>query len=230
MYRAIDRLYIGDLLFISTIVIINYVVYIDIWPKTFLFLLAVIISINLYFLRLGKSGITVPLWIIPLLGLTSLLTIQILESIYSLLILYTFSILLIIVVDTSTIRLLNELQYSELLIFLISTIAILSLLLHLDNLNWILLGPLTEFLLVKVISPAPFTKNFSIMVFAITILSSLLVSILFHTNPCFVVLALIMNSFKALAYKPIYLTLSLSADYLLRFIMVGALTWSIGIY
>ena len=230
MYKAFDRLYIVDLLLVSTIVIVNYILDIDIWPRIFLYLIAVIASINIYFIRLRRSSIIVPVWIIPLLGLTSLLATYLLENIYGLLLLYTLSIILVIVINVSIIRLLDKLWFPESLLFLILALTTIILLLHIDNLIWILLGPISELLLVKTISPVSSTNNSSFILIPFLILSSLLVSTISHVGPYLVVLALIMNSFKALVQKPRSITLSLSVDYLLRFTAMVLLTWSIGIY
>jgi len=230
LYGVFDRLYIADLLLVSAIVITNYILDIDIWPKTFLYLTAVIASINIYFIRLRRSSIIVPIWIIPLLGLTSLLATYLLENTYGLLLLYTLSILLVIIINVSIIRLLDKLWFPESLLFLILALIAITLLLHIDNINWILLGPISELLLVKTISPVSSTNNFSFTLIPFLILSSLLVSIISNVGLYLVVLALIMNSFKALAQKPRSITLSLLVDYLLRFTAMVLLTWSTGIY
>ncbi len=230
MHMVIDRLYVSDLLIVSVIVISNYILDIDIWSKIFLYLTVFMVSINLYFIRLRKSSITVPICIIPLLGLTNLLATYYLGNVYGLLLLYTLSMLLVIVINASIIRLLDSLWLPELFLFLILALIATTLLFHTDNLNWILLGPISEFLLVKTITPVSSTNNFGSTLIPFLVLNSFLVSIISNVNLYMVILALIMNSFKAFAQKPRSITLSLSVDYLLRFIAMVLLTWSTGTY
>jgi len=215
---------------VSAIVIVNYILDIDIWSKIFLYLAAVMISINIYFLRLRRSSIIVPIWIIPLLGLIGLLAMYLLERVYGMLILYSLSILIVIIINLSIMRLLDKIMYPEMLLLMVSALMVMILLFHIDNVNWILIGPISELLLIKTISPFTSANNVSTVFISFIILNSLLVSIIPYVGPYLIVLALIMNSFKALAHKPRSITLSLSIDYILRFMSMVLLTWSIGIY
>jgi len=206
----------------------SYVIYVDTLLKILLYIITIVVSINLYFMRIHRYGTTSPLWIIPILRLMLLIGTNFLGYEYGLFILYIFTIIFAILIKPSIIG--GGMKYLELV--LISAFISMTVLLFFRYgfMAWIILGPLAELLIVIALIPGRLfiTKSSNSYYKLIGVFNSVIVSILPNIPIFMAFLPIFMNSLKVVVSGAKLTTILISLDHISRLVFVVVILWSIG--
>ena len=224
-----DLLYIIDALLIFSILISDYVLYIDIFPKILLYIVFIAISINFFFMRIHRYGSTSPLWIIPILRLVLLLGSNFLNYRYGLFILYISTIIFAIFIKPSIIS--RNMWHPELILVSALASLIILLIFGYEFMTWIVLGPLAELLLLTALGPGAVFNVVKSNSYhkVIGVFNSVIVSILPNIPIVMVFLPMFMNSLKMIISDVKLSTILISLDHISRLVFVVVILWSIGI-
>ncbi len=142
---------IDNLLAAATVIVLALVLVLNLSLYVRLAFLIILLAVttNLYIYERMKSRGAAPLWIVAVIPLIRTILSQFLPYDASLLIAYIVTLIIVLASRPGTLRVLDDIKRLELLLITIVVALLVSAVLGVTHVSWILLGPITDLLLIN---------------------------------------------------------------------------------